>query len=82
MADRCAHLEALLDPHLKPVTPSGHGCKECLASGGWWVNPTMKSFEPCEDWAFCYLDDVGLDGFPGLRGESTSVHYASPNDPG
>ena len=37
MSDLCDHLEtASTRDH--GVTPSGHGCKECLAAGGTWVH--------------------------------------------
>ena len=70
------------------VPPSGPGCVECLAAGGWWfhlrrcahcghigccdsspnthatkhfhatAHPLIQSFEPGEDWLYCYADDL------------------------
>jgi thioredoxin reductase (NADPH) len=41
-------------------------------------HPTIKSFEPGEDWAYCYVDDLMVDGLDFLPGESTSRHYSAP----
>jgi hypothetical protein len=86
MADTCTHVE-----HLPPVTPSGDGCVECLASGDHWVHlrlcmtcghvgccdsspnkhatyhfhqeshPVVRSFEPRENWWWCYIDELAFD---------------------
>jgi Zn-finger in ubiquitin-hydrolases and other protein len=80
---QCSHLGAV-----KAVTPSGDGCKECLAMGDTWVHlrlcrtcghvgccddsknrharkhfvaikhPIISSFEPGEDWSWCFVDEV------------------------
>ena len=72
------------------VGPSGTGCVECLAGGGWWLHlrrcaacghigccdsspaqhatahykstghPVIQSFEPGEDWGWCYVDEEML----------------------
>ena len=77
----CAHVQ-----QLEAVTPSGAGCKECLETGGRWVqlrlcltcghvgccdsspnrhatrhhretaHPVVRSFEPGEEWLWCYAD--------------------------
>jgi uncharacterized UBP type Zn finger protein len=44
-------------------------------------HPTIKSFEPGEDWAYCYPDDLTIDGLQFLPGESTTRHYAAPHAP-
>jgi len=33
----CTHLSRFRTPRAKAVTPSSHGCKECLESGNTWV---------------------------------------------
>ena len=73
------------------VAPSGTGCVECLATGGWWFHlrrcahcghvgccdsspsqhashhaadvshPIVQSFEPGEDWLWCYVDELGFE---------------------
>ncbi len=92
-----------------PVVPSGHGCQECLASGGRWVHlrlcmacghvgccdnspgkhatkhhhqsghPVIRSFEPGEDWAYCFPDDAYAEVLPAKAGESAPVHYTAPS---
>ena len=52
---QCTHLDQIHE-----VTPSGNGCKECLEMGDSWVHLIM-SFEPGEDWGWCYVDDVYLE---------------------
>jgi len=42
-------------------------------------HPIIKSFEPAEDWAYCYVDDLMVDGLSFLPGESTSRHYSAPH---
>jgi len=41
-------------------------------------HPVIKSFEPGEDWAFCYADEITIDEVVGRPGESPSRHYAAP----
>ena len=82
----CTHLDTI-----RPVTPSGSGCEECLKVGSPWVHlrlclacghvgccdsspnrhaskhsratahPLVKSFEPGENWLWCYVDQVMLE---------------------
>jgi uncharacterized UBP type Zn finger protein len=104
----CSHLSKFAGPRREPVTPSTHGCQECLERGDSWVHlrlcmtcgrvgccddspnrhatrhfhrtrhPVIKSFEPGEDWAWCYLDDEMLEAIVAFPSESPSEHYASP----
>ena len=108
MDDLCSHLEKVADPARKPVAPSGHGCKECLAAGDECVplrlcmscghvgccddspnkhatkhfqksqHPTIRSYEPGEDWAYCYPDELTVDSLPALPGEAAARHYSAP----
>lgn len=41
-------------------------------------HPVIKSFEPGEDWAWCYLDDEMLEAIIAFPSESPREHYASP----
>ena len=96
----CSHLDQIHD-----VEPSGPGCVECLASGGWWMHlrrcttcghigccdsspsrnatkhaaetghPIVQSYEPGEEWAWCYVDEAMLDEIPAFPGESPTEHY-------
>jgi uncharacterized UBP type Zn finger protein len=43
-------------------------------------HPVIKSFEPGEDWAWCYVDDEMLESVPAFPSESPSKHYVSPAD--
>ncbi len=43
-------------------------------------HPVMKSYEPGEDWAWCYVDGESLDSVVAFPVESPSEHYASPGD--
>jgi len=63
------HLSAI-----REVTPSADGCEDCLRIGGPWVHlrlclscghvgccdshPIVQSFEPGEDWRWCYVDEA------------------------
>jgi uncharacterized UBP type Zn finger protein len=40
-------------------------------------HPVMKSFEPGEDWAWCYLDDEMVPAIPSFPAESPDVHYGA-----
>jgi uncharacterized UBP type Zn finger protein len=107
MPEPCDHLEAATVRN-HGVKPSGHGCEECLASGGDWVHlrlcltcghvgccdnspsrhatkhakktehPVIRSYEPGEDWGYCYPDDAFLEALPAKPGEAARQHYDSP----
>ena len=107
MPDTCEHLEQVAKRE-HAVKPSGHGCEECLASGGEWVHlrlcmtcghvgccdqspnthatkharhthhPVIRSYEPGEDWAYCYPHDAAVEELPAKRGEAATQHYDPP----
>jgi len=107
--ETCPHLEKIEKPGRKPVTPSSHGCKECLDSADEWVHlrlcmscghvgccdsspnkhatahfhrtrhPVTRSFEPGENWAWCYIDELMADSVQTLPGESPARHYSAPH---
>lgn len=68
-AAKCVHLDTI-----RAVIPSTlHGCEDCLREGSRWVprrhaaahwraigRPLVRSFEPGEDWAWCYADELFL----------------------
>lgn len=64
----CGHVGCCDDSANKHATKHFHATR----------HPTIKSFEPGEDWAYCYVDDLMVDGFAGLPGESTTRHYSAP----
>jgi len=43
-------------------------------------HPVIKSFEPGERWAWCYVDDEVAESITALPGESPPEHYASPGE--
>ena len=47
----CGHVGCCAD------SPNEHAAKHCHATG----HPLIRSFEPGEDWGWCYLDRVVLD---------------------
>jgi uncharacterized UBP type Zn finger protein len=55
-------------------SPNKHATKHFHRS----AHPVIKSYEPGEDWAYCYLDDTMADGLRFHPGESTSRHHAAP----
>ena len=106
MAIPCTHAD-----DLREVAPSGPGCVECLASGGWWVHlrrctacghvgccdssphrhasgharstghPVIQSYEPGEDWLWCYVDEVAFD-IPSSSPSPSHPPGWSPGPPG
>lgn len=43
-------------------------------------HPVIRSFEPRENWAWCYVDEVMLASIPMLSGESAPVHYSPASE--
>jgi uncharacterized UBP type Zn finger protein len=41
-------------------------------------HPVIRSFEPGEDWGYCYPDDAFADTFPAHSREVAPVHYSAP----
>lgn len=106
MSDICKHLNLI-----REVDPSGPGCSECLASGGWWVHlrrcvscghigccdsspakhasahaldtnhPLVQSYEPNEDWLWCYFDEVMFE-MPEMTPSPSHPPGWSPGPPG
>lgn len=64
--DRCAHLDAASQRD-HGVQPGSRGCAEC---------PVIRSFEPGEDWAYCYVDDAYAEALAPMPGEAAPRHYA------
>lgn len=107
----CQHLTDVARKRTSPVHPSSEGCKECLESGGRWVqlrlcltcghvgccdsspnqhatrhfhatkHPVMRSFEPGQSWAWCYVDEEMVEAIPGFPEESPREHYLPPGGP-
>ena len=105
----CEHLDELSSGRARPVQPSGDGCKECLESGGTWVqlrlctacghvgccdsspnhhatrhfhamgHPVIRSFEPGERWAWCYVHEETVRDVPDSLEAAPSRHDAPPS---
>ena len=105
--ESCPHLDTVVN-RKKAVVPSGHGCVECLKSGGVWVHlrlcmecghvgccdnspnrhatkhahasshAVIRSYEPGEDWGYCYPHDLFLEVLPAHKGEAATRHYDPP----
>jgi hypothetical protein len=41
-------------------------------------HPVVRSYEPGEDWAWCYVHEGGVSQIAALRGEAARVHYDPP----
>lgn len=41
-------------------------------------HPVIKSFEPGEDWAWCYVDEEMVEAVAAFPEESPDRHYAPP----
>ena len=83
----CEECLAQGDPwvHLRLCMTCGHvGCcddspnRHATAHFRGTKHPVVKSFEPGEDWAWCYADDDLVDTIPAFPIESPPEHYASP----
>ncbi len=75
--------------HLRLCMSCGHvGC--CDSSPGRHAShhfrathhPVVKSFEPREDWAWCYRHEEMVDAIPAFPSESPTAHHSAPAAPG
>jgi uncharacterized UBP type Zn finger protein len=41
-------------------------------------HPVIRSYEPEEDWAYCYVDDEGVEVLPAKGAEAARKHYDPP----
>jgi hypothetical protein len=55
-------------------SPNRHATKHFHQSH----HPVIRSYEPGEDWGYCYSDDAFLEELPGLAGELAHKHYSPP----
>jgi uncharacterized UBP type Zn finger protein len=106
MPESCEHLEE--STKRAPAKPSGHGCQECLKSGGDWVHlrlclacghvgccdnspgrhatkhfhqskhPVIRSYEPGEEWGYCYPHDLFVEELAAKPGERAPRHFDPP----
>jgi uncharacterized UBP type Zn finger protein len=64
----CGHVGCCDNSRNKHATKHFHATK----------HPVIRSFEPEEEWAWCYVDEAALDSVRGLPGESAPEHYEAP----
>ena len=83
----CKECLELGDPwvHLRLCLTCGHvGCcdnsqnKHATKHYHHSKHPVIRSFEPGEDWGYCYPDDTFTETLPGRPSEIASVHYSAP----
>ena len=41
-------------------------------------HPVLRSYEPGEDWGYCYPDDLFMEVFPAKPGEAAPKHFDPP----
>ncbi len=41
-------------------------------------HPVIRSYEPGEEWAYCYVDDQFVEGLAARPGEAAARHYEPP----
>jgi uncharacterized UBP type Zn finger protein len=55
-------------------SPNRHATKHFQHSR----HPVIRSYEPGEDWGYCYPDDAFLDVLPAQPGEAARQHFDPP----
>jgi hypothetical protein len=55
-------------------SPNHHATRHFEETG----HPVIKSFEPGEDWAWCFVDSIMVDEIPALPEQRPAEHYAAP----
>jgi len=71
--------------HLRLCLECGHvGCcdhslnRHATAHFRQTGHPVIKSYEPGETWAWCYVDQVAARSIPALPDETPTQHYTPP----
>ena len=67
----CGHVGCCDDSPNRHATRHYHATK----------HPVIKSFEPGEDWGWCYVDEEMVDAMRAFPPESPREHYAPPGGP-
>ena len=57
-------------------SPSKHATKHFHAT----KHPVIRSFEPGEDWGYCYPDELFMEVLPARTGEAAPRHYDPPEE--
>ena len=53
-------------------SPNRHATKHAHGTH----HPVIRSYEPGEDWGYCYPDDAFVEAIPAFPGEAAHKHYA------
>jgi hypothetical protein len=86
----CLECLALGDPwvHLRLCLTCGHvGCcddsvnRHASKHANAIRHPVAKSYEPGEDWAWCYVDGAMVEAIPAFPEETPRRHYEPPMHP-
>ena len=64
----CGHVGCCND------SPNKHAALHAREAG----HPVAKSFEPGQDWAWCYADEELVEAVPAFAGESPPEHIGPP----
>ena len=71
--------------HLRLCLACGHvGCcdnspnKHATKHAHRTTHPVIRSYEPGEDWGYCYPDDQFIEELPARSGEAAKQHYDAP----
>jgi len=71
--------------HLRMCMSCGHvGCcdnspnKHATKHAHRTTHPVIRSYEPGEDWGYCYPDDQFIEELPARPGEAAKQHYDPP----
>jgi hypothetical protein len=64
----CGHVGCCDDSPNRHATKHAHGTH----------HPVIRSYEPGEDWGYCYPDDAFLEQLPARPGEAAARHYEAP----
>jgi uncharacterized UBP type Zn finger protein len=56
-------------------SPNRHATKHFHATR----HPVIRSYEPGEEWGWCYVDEVDAETLPGFPGESPKRHLSAPH---
>jgi len=59
-------------------SPNRHATKHFHST----QHPVIRSYEPGEDWGYCYPDDAFAETIVALAGEAAAEHYAPPSPQG
>lgn len=67
----CGHVGCCDDSPNRHATAHFHGTG----------HPVVKSYEPAEDWAWCFVDQAAADTIPTFAEEKPPRHFSPPRHP-